>query len=82
MIPTGTTRSAGSGCSTTTSTPRPAGSAVVAPAPPWPVGSAGDVAKSLRKYQNLGITQFVLSDTPYRAEIERQGTSLLPMLRG
>ena len=48
----------------------------------WLVGSAEDVAKSLRKYQSLGITHFVLSDTPYLAEIERQGTSLLPLLRG
>jgi alkanesulfonate monooxygenase len=47
----------------------------------WLVGSAEDVAKSLRKYQNLGVTHFVLSDTPYLAEIERQGTHLLPLLR-
>ena len=31
----------------------------------WLVGSAEDVAKSLRKYQDLGITHFILSDTPY-----------------
>ncbi|MGW0036595.1 LLM class flavin-dependent oxidoreductase [Gordonia sp. NPDC003376] len=48
----------------------------------WLVGSADDVAKSLRKYQDLGITHFVLSDTPYLREIERQGTELLPLLRG
>jgi alkanesulfonate monooxygenase len=30
----------------------------------WLVGSPEDVAKSLRKYQDLGITHFVLSDTP------------------
>ena len=48
----------------------------------WLAGSAEDVAKSLRKYQNLGITHFVRSDTPYLAEIERQGTSLLPLLHG
>jgi alkanesulfonate monooxygenase len=47
----------------------------------WLVGSAEDVAKSLRKYQNLGITHFVLSDTPYLREIERQGQQLLPLLR-
>jgi len=47
----------------------------------WPVGSAEDVAKSLRKYQNLGITHFVLSDTHYLPEIARQGTQLLPLLR-
>jgi alkanesulfonate monooxygenase len=48
----------------------------------WLVGSASDVADSLRKYQDLGITHFVLSDTPYLREIERQGNQLLPLLRG
>ncbi|MFC4006903.1 LLM class flavin-dependent oxidoreductase [Nonomuraea purpurea] len=48
----------------------------------WLVGSAEDVAKSLRKYQALGITHFVLSDTPYLPEIKRQGDQLLPLLRG
>lgn len=47
----------------------------------WLVGSAEDVARSLRKYQELGITHFILSDTPYLAEIKRQGTQLLPLLR-
>ena len=48
----------------------------------WLVGSAADVARSLRKYQALGISHFVLSDTPYLAEIRRQGDQLLPLLRG
>ncbi|MGQ4618760.1 LLM class flavin-dependent oxidoreductase [Nocardia sp. R7R-8] len=47
----------------------------------WLVGSPEDVAKSLRRYQDLGITHFVLSDTPYLREIERQGNQLLPLLR-
>ncbi len=47
----------------------------------WLVGSAADVARSLRKYQDLGISYFVLSDTPYLAEIKRQGLQLLPLLR-
>jgi len=47
----------------------------------WLVGSAEDVAKSLRKYQDLGITHFILSDTPYREEIVRVGDQLLPLLR-
>ncbi len=47
----------------------------------WLVGSAEDVAKSLRKYQDLGVTHFVLSDTPYLPEIRRQGEQLLPLLR-
>jgi alkanesulfonate monooxygenase len=46
----------------------------------WLVGSAEDVANSLRKYQKLGITHFVLSDTPYLPEIRRQGDQLLPLL--
>lgn len=45
------------------------------------VGSAEDVARSLRRYQALGVTHFVLSDTPYLREIERQGSQLLPLLR-
>lgn len=48
----------------------------------WLVGSAQDVAKSLRKYADLGVTHFVLSDTPYLREIERQGQQLLPLLQG
>lgn len=47
----------------------------------WLVGSAAEVARSLRKYRDLGITHFVLSDTPYLAEIKRQGEQLLPLLR-
>ena len=47
----------------------------------WLVGSAEDVASSLRRYQELGITHFVLSDTPYLQEIRRQGDQLLPLLR-
>lgn len=47
----------------------------------WLVGSAEDVARSLRKYGELGITHFVLSDTPYLREIKRQGSQLLPLLR-
>jgi alkanesulfonate monooxygenase len=48
----------------------------------WLVGSAADVARSLRKYRDLGIAHFVLSDTPYLTEIERQGDQLLPLLCG
>ncbi|NEH33690.1 LLM class flavin-dependent oxidoreductase (plasmid) [Rhizobium leguminosarum bv. trifolii] len=48
----------------------------------WLVGSAEDVARSLCKYQDFGITHFVLSDTPYLSEIKRQGDQLLPLLRG
>lgn len=48
----------------------------------WLVGSAADVARSLRKYEELGISHFVLADTPYLSEIKRQGEQLLPLLRG
>lgn len=48
----------------------------------WLVGSAQEVARSLRKYQALGITHFILSDTPYLTEVIRQGDQLLPLLRG
>jgi alkanesulfonate monooxygenase len=47
----------------------------------WLVGSAADVARSLNKYRDVGITHFVLSDTPYLQEIKRQGDQLLPLLR-
>jgi len=47
----------------------------------WLVGSAEDVARSLRKYRDLGIRHFVLSDTPYLNEIKRQGEQLLPLLQ-
>ncbi|MFG1420552.1 LLM class flavin-dependent oxidoreductase [Roseixanthobacter liquoris] len=47
----------------------------------WLVGSAEEVARSLRKYRDLGVTHFVLSDTPYLREIRRQGEQLLPLLR-
>lgn len=47
----------------------------------WLVGSAEEVARSLRKYRDLGVATFVLSDTPYLAEIGRQGEQLLPLLR-
>ncbi|GGM32728.1 LLM class flavin-dependent oxidoreductase [Promicromonospora citrea] len=48
----------------------------------WLVGTAQEVAAALRRYEALGVTHFVLSDTPYLPEIERQGRELLPLLRG
>ncbi|WP_258563896.1 LLM class flavin-dependent oxidoreductase [Streptomyces himalayensis] len=47
----------------------------------WLVGSADDVATALHNYRKLGITHFVLSDTPYKQEISRIGDHLLPKLR-
>ncbi|MDX2974277.1 LLM class flavin-dependent oxidoreductase [Kribbella solani] len=46
----------------------------------WLVGSPDEVAKSLRKYRELGVTHFILSDTPYREETVRIGDQLLPLL--
>jgi alkanesulfonate monooxygenase len=47
----------------------------------WLVGSAADVADALRRYRALGVTHFVLSDTPYKQEIARVGDRLLPLLK-
>jgi alkanesulfonate monooxygenase len=47
----------------------------------WLVGSPDDVAAALRKYRDLGITHFVLSDTPYKSEVARVGDQLLSLLR-
>lgn len=46
----------------------------------WLVGSAQEVADALNRYRALGVTHFVLSDTPYLQEIHRQGAQLLPLL--
>ncbi|SEL82104.1 LLM class flavin-dependent oxidoreductase [Streptacidiphilus jiangxiensis] len=47
----------------------------------WLVGSAQDVADALDRYRALGVSHFVLSDTPYKQEIARVGDQLLPLLR-
>ena len=47
----------------------------------WLVGSAEEVVAALRRYADLGITHFVLSDTPYQRETARVGDALLPRLR-
>ncbi|MEU4893421.1 LLM class flavin-dependent oxidoreductase [Streptomyces sp. NPDC044780] len=46
----------------------------------WLVGSPDDVAAALKSYRDLGITHFILSDTPYKQEIGRIGDQLLPRL--
>lgn len=46
----------------------------------WLVGSPDDVADALRQYQELGITHFILSDTPYKQEVVRIGDQLLTRL--
>jgi alkanesulfonate monooxygenase len=47
----------------------------------WLVGSHDEVAAALRRYRDLGITHFVLSDTPYKREAARVGDHLLSRLR-
>jgi alkanesulfonate monooxygenase len=47
----------------------------------WLVGSYDEVAAALRAYAGLGVTHFVLSDTPYQQEAARVGDHLLSRLR-
>ncbi|GAA2050392.1 LLM class flavin-dependent oxidoreductase [Catenulispora yoronensis] len=47
----------------------------------WLVGSADQVAAALRKYADLGISHFILSDTPYKQETARVGDALIGRLR-
>jgi alkanesulfonate monooxygenase len=47
----------------------------------WLVGSAEEVAAALHAYRALGVSHFVLSDTPYKQETARVGDALLPLLR-
>jgi alkanesulfonate monooxygenase len=47
----------------------------------WLVGSHDDVAAALRRYAALGVTHFILSDTPYLQEAARVGDGLLSRLR-
>ncbi len=46
----------------------------------WLVGSAQEVTDALAAYAALGVTHFIISDTPYRSEIARLGDALLPAL--
>lgn len=39
----------------------------------WLVGSADDIVAALRAYVALGVTHFILSDTPYLQEAVRVG---------
>lgn len=47
----------------------------------WLVGAADDVAQSLVDYVRLGITHFILSDTPYRDEAARVGRLVIPRVQ-
>ncbi len=46
----------------------------------WLVGSAAEVAAALQAYVTLGVTHFILSDTPYRDEAIRVGDQVLGLL--
>ena len=47
----------------------------------WLVGSPSDIIASLEAYVDLGLTHFILSDTPYRDEAHRVGELVVkPML--
>lgn len=46
----------------------------------WLVGSHDEVAAALRGYADLGVTHFVLSDTPYKLQAARVGDNMLPRI--
>jgi alkanesulfonate monooxygenase len=48
----------------------------------WLVGSADEVVASLQDYVRLGITHFILSDTPYREEAARVGELVVRRMVG
>ncbi|MCC6179688.1 MAG: LLM class flavin-dependent oxidoreductase [Chloroflexi bacterium] len=48
----------------------------------WLVGSADDVVASLEAYAALGITRFIISDTPYREEAIRVGRLVVQRMLG
>ena len=60
---------------------RPASAGGGGAATTWLVGSADEVADALAAYARLGISTFILSDTPYREEALRVGDLLLPRVR-
>jgi alkanesulfonate monooxygenase len=47
----------------------------------WLVGSADEVVASLLDYVRLGLTHFILSDTPYREEAARVGDLVVARVR-
>jgi alkanesulfonate monooxygenase len=47
----------------------------------WLVGSPDDIVKALRAYEALGITHFILSDTPYLEEVQRVGDLVVSRMR-
>ena len=58
-----------------------AASATIDAARDWLVGSPEDIRASLEAYMKLGLTHFIISDTPYRDEALRVGELVVkPML--
>jgi alkanesulfonate monooxygenase len=47
----------------------------------WLVGSADDIVSTLQDYVDLGVTRFILSDTPYRDEAARVGDLVVARVR-
>ncbi|MCF2573848.1 LLM class flavin-dependent oxidoreductase [Brevibacterium sp. UCMA 11754] len=47
----------------------------------WLVGSYREVADALERYRTLGVSHFILSDTPYLQEVKSIGLNLLPLLK-
>jgi alkanesulfonate monooxygenase len=47
----------------------------------WLVGSPDDVTAALRRYAELGVRHFVLSDIPYKRETARVGDALIGRVR-
>jgi alkanesulfonate monooxygenase len=47
----------------------------------WLVGSADDIVTALRAYVALGVTHFILSDTPYRDEAVRVGDMVVARMQ-
>jgi alkanesulfonate monooxygenase len=47
----------------------------------WLVGSADDIVSTLQDYVDLGVTRFILSDTPYRDEAARVGDLVVARMR-
>lgn len=47
----------------------------------WLVGSYREVADALERYRTLGVSHFILSDTPYLQEVKSIRLNLLPLLK-
>jgi alkanesulfonate monooxygenase len=47
----------------------------------WLVGSADEIVAALQDYVELGVTHFILSDTPYREEAARVGDLIVSRMR-